>query len=133
MIEAVADPNGELVPGVPVVSAIARWGSEQEVWRLAAVLTNPVTSAALARRAAGSGLSASALRVSAPSVAALPWPAGSLDEAVEHLRAADVDQCGVAVVRAYGLDPTTTGATLLTWWRAARDTGRAPLVDHPAH
>lgn len=120
VIEAIADPGGRLVPGVPVVSAIPAGGSAGEVWELAAVLTNPVTSAVLAHRAVGSGLSAGALRVSASAVAVLPWPAGALDAAVERLRADDVDGCAVAMLAAYGLSPSSgAGAELLAWWRAS--------------
>jgi hypothetical protein len=119
VIEALADPDGVLIGGVPVVAVVPRSGAPDDVWRLAAALTNPVTSAALARAAGGTGLSADALRVSASSIEALPWPAGPLDTAADLLRAGDVAGCGVAALGAYGIDADTEiSVALLEWWSA---------------
>jgi hypothetical protein len=114
VIEAVADPHGVWLPGVPVVTA-----ATAEPWAVAAVLTSPVASVLLARHAAGTGLSARAVRVRAADVAALLWPAGPLEGAVTALRAGDVTGCGAAITRAYGLDPEGAGAPALRWWTAA--------------
>jgi hypothetical protein len=120
VIEAVADPSGEWVPGVPVVSAAPNDATPDAVWALAAVLTNPVTSALLAASAAGSGLSSGTLRVGAPTIAALPWPVDdeAVCEAAIRLRRGDIEGCGVAAMRAYRLDPEDAGS-VLEWWLAA--------------
>jgi N-6 DNA Methylase len=119
IIEAVVDAHGEWLPSVPVVCVVPLGGFD--VWELGAVLTSPVASAWLAARSSGSGLTAGALRVSAPVLAGLPLPAGDLRVAVEHLRAGSVLDCGAAVDAAYGLDEGRDQA-LLSWWsgRAAR-------------
>jgi SAM-dependent methyltransferase len=120
VIEAVADPAGVLLPGVPVVSVMPRAATTEELWRIAAALTNPVASAWLARTAGGSGLSANTFRVAASSLMALPWPAGSLDDAAARLRVGDVPATGRAGLEAYGVDPDSErGRSLFTWWIAA--------------
>ena len=116
VIEAVADPAGAWLPGVPVVSVTPR--DPADVWHLAAALTGPVASAWLAQRAGGSGLSAHSLRISAPVLAELPLPAGSLDEAIAELRAGRVGACAVAVTAAYGVTGPAA-AELLEWWFSA--------------
>lgn len=122
VIEAVADPDGAWLPSVPVISVIP--GRADLVWECAAVLTAPVASAWLAGRNAGTGLSARALRVSAPELSLVPWPAGDLSPAVAALRAGDVVECGRHITRAYGLDPDGgEGSALLGWWRSALPRG----------
>jgi SAM-dependent methyltransferase len=113
VIEAVADPDGSWLPCVPVVSVIP--AVPGDVRQIAALLTSPVASAWLAARSAGTGLSARALRVSAPVLGRLPVPAGQLDVAVACLGRGDVAGCGSAVSRAYGLDGDA-GRELLDWW-----------------
>lgn len=118
VIESVADPDGAWLPAVPVVSVRPRPGVD--VWSVAAVLTSPVTSALLAGSAAGSGLSAHALRVSAKAIAALPWPAGPTAAAVEALRAGDPEDCATKMVRAYGLGCSDARRAVFAWWTATR-------------
>jgi hypothetical protein len=143
IVEAVCDPAGDWLPGVPVVAAYpidVHWDGVDHVghepvpaaaatvaWEAAAVLTSPVASAWLWHRQAGTGLSADAIRVSPTVLGALPWPAGELVEAVAALRAGDVDGCGAAVDRAYGLTGESA-APLERWWRAEleRIARRAP-------
>ncbi len=112
VIEAVVDETGSWLPGVPVVAA--RPEDPTAVWEVAAVLTSPVASAWAWRRAAGTGRSATSLRLGPRWLADLPWPGGSLRAAVAALRSGDVDGTGRAVSTAYGLDPTAT--ELHTWW-----------------
>lgn len=115
VIEAVADPAGRFLPGVPVITL--RPGAVDEVEPIAAVLTSPVATVWAWHQAAGTGLSADSLRLGPRWLAALPWPAGRLASAVEALRARDLAGCAAAVMTAYGVDPgETTGAGLLTWW-----------------
>lgn len=111
MVEAVADPDGEWLPGVPVTTVTP--ADPHDVWRVAAVLTSPVASALAWHQGAGTGLSSRAVRVGPAPLAALPWPAGSLDAAVTALRDSDVGACGELVTEAFGCaDPS-----VLSWWK----------------
>jgi SAM-dependent methyltransferase len=115
VIEAVADPGGEWLPGVPVNTVTPKAGVD--VWELAAVLTSPVATALAWHAVAGTGLSTSTIRLTPAVLAATPWPAGPPDRAVTALRAGDVGACGAAVCSVYGLaDPEP----LLAWWNTTR-------------
>jgi SAM-dependent methyltransferase len=114
IIEAVADPEGAWLPGVPVVS-VTPSGSATDVWELAAVLTSPIASVLAWHQGGGTGLSATSVRIGPALLAATPWPTGSLDTAVDALRSRDVTGCGVEMMRAYGLDRQAAEG-LLTWW-----------------
>jgi hypothetical protein len=120
IIEAVADPTGHWLPAVPVISVsphpeFAPDEAERTLWEIAAVLTSPVASAFVARRAAGTGMSARVVRVTARHLHAVPWPAGDLGPAVAAIRVGDVLACGAHVVRAYGVTGVDADA-LLDWW-----------------
>jgi hypothetical protein len=115
IVEAVTDPDGAWLPGVPVTSATPI--GDVSPWEIAAVLTSPVASAAAWQLGAGTGLSTKALRVGPALLGALPWPGGELDEAVDALRSRGPAACGPLVDRAYGVDPTSA-AELLSWWSA---------------
>lgn len=117
VIEAVADPTGAWLPGVPV-STVAPVG-EASVWEVAAVLTCPVASVLAWQAMAGTGLSAATVRLSPAVLAATPWPAGALADAVAALRAGDVAACAESVCDAYALEAPAT-ADLLGWWHAWR-------------
>lgn len=122
IVEAVADPAGAWLPGVPVTTLIPPPGREPDrtVREIAAVLTSPVASAWCWHTGGGTGLSTTALRLTPAVLSTVPWPAGHLDEAIEALESGDVAECGAAVMRAYGLDPTDDGGrALFTWWCAA--------------
>jgi hypothetical protein len=116
VIEAVADEAGAWLPSVPVVSVVPR--RAEDVWPVAAVLTSPVAAAWLAGRRFGSGLSATALRVTASDLAEIPvpGPAGcrSWAEATRLLRAGDVTGCGAAMLEAHGL---AARSDVLIWWK----------------
>jgi SAM-dependent methyltransferase len=111
VIEAVADPTGSWLPGVPVLSA--RPALTADVWPVAAVLTSPVASVWAWHRAAGTGLSADALRLGPRWLAELPWPRQSVNQAVEALQAGDLVGCGREITVAYGLD---RAQPLIDWW-----------------
>ena len=146
IIEAVCDDRGEFLPAVPVVaiypgrggtlfdtgpidagSADADSVDSGLVWQIAAVLTSPVASAWAWHRQAGTGLSAGTIRLGPVLLGELPWPAGSLDEAVRALRADDVPGCGTAVLDAYALESAADRDALLTWWLTAVE-----RIDHRA-
>jgi hypothetical protein len=116
--EAVADPDGRLLPSVPVITVLPRGDDPDDLWRLAAVLAAPAVALEAVRRHAGSGLNARALRLRAADVAALPLPAhrAAWDEAADAVRAgAAAPAVAGAMGRAYGLgdDPE-----LVAWWGA---------------
>jgi hypothetical protein len=115
IVEAVADPDGAWLPGVPLITV--RPSRPGDVWSVAAVLTSPVASAWAWHRAAGTGLSARALRLGPRWLAELPWPAGSLAGAVDALASGDVVECGAAVSDAYGID-AGEATPLRRWWEA---------------
>ena len=110
IIEAVADPQGAWLPGVPVntVTPIDR----NDVWAIAALLTSPVASALAWQAGAGTGLSATSVRIGPAVLSAIPWPAGPLASAIDALRAGDVPACGRATMVAYGLEDHD----LIDWW-----------------
>ena len=72
IVEVLADPRGELVPSVPVISVEPHDASE--LWHLAAVLTAPAISAWMLQEAAGTGLSHDAIRLRAATLALVPVP-----------------------------------------------------------
>ena len=116
VIEAVADPDGSWIPGVPLITV--RPTDPVDVPAVAAMLTSPYASAWAWHRAGGTGMSAGAMRLGPRWLAELPWPAGDLGGAVSALAAGDVAGCGEAVMSAYGLD---AGDPLVVrmgeWWR----------------
>jgi SAM-dependent methyltransferase len=120
IIEAVADPDGRWLPGVPVISVVPH--EPADVAPVACVLTSPVASLWLAHRAAGTGRSARVVRVSAPVLNDVPWPAGNLDDAVVALSNGDVQGCAAATLDAYRLGELEA-AVLLDWWRSALPRG----------
>ncbi len=113
VVEAVVDPAGEWLPGIPVISVVPEDSSL--VYEIAAVLTSPVASIAVWHAMAGSGLAPTSVRLSPSLVMALPWPAGDLTAAVTALRGNDVVRCAWEVLNAYGVDGDSCDA-LVDWW-----------------
>ena len=120
ILEAVADPDGSMLPGVPVVAAYPNAPDElasvELAWKIAAVLTSPLASAWAWHRSAGTGLSADAIRVGPVVLAELPWPAGDLDDAVAALQSNDVRCCAAEVHAAFTVGDDDA---LNSWWEAA--------------
>lgn len=113
VVEAVADPDGAWLPGVPVTSVTPE--ASDGIDAIAAVLTSPVATAAAWHHGAGTGLSSTTIRVGPASLGATPWPSGDLDESIRALAAGDVVGCGTAVCAAYGLGGPATDE-LVSWW-----------------
>jgi hypothetical protein len=122
VVEAVADPGGAWLPGVPVSSLAPVAGTS--VWELAAVLTSPVAAAAAWHITAGTGLSARAIRLGPAALASLPWPAGDVGRGAQLLRDGDVLGCGRAIAAGYTRESALGGTTadgidddpLFDWW-----------------
>lgn len=104
VIEAVADPDGVLVPSVPVVS-VEPTDAAPSLGHVLAVLTCPVATVLTRSVAAGTALSADAVRVSASGLSALPLPSDRVawDTAAAAATAGDVTGCGAAMLAAHGL------------------------------
>jgi hypothetical protein len=115
VIEAVADPNGEWLPGVPITTATPTDGHTDPM-SVAAVLTSPVATALAWHRVAGTGLSSRTLRLGPAVLAALPWPSGDVAAAAAALARGDVEGCGRAVIDAYGI--VDDSDALVSWWAA---------------
>ena len=120
-IEAVADVHGAWLPGVPVTTVTPTTSdaaaARHLVHEIEAVLCSPVAAATAWHLGAGTGLSATSLRISPAIIANLPWPAGDLSTAIAALTADDLDGCGRAVCEAYGLTGDAA-EPLVTWWTA---------------
>ena len=116
VLEACADPEGALLPGVPVVSVVPH--DTGEAWLVTAALCSPVASAWAAARALGAGRSAKAIKLSAKQVAELPLPTdrGVWQHATEALRAGRLDTFGELMMSAHELDDPA----VLAWWTAER-------------
>ena len=138
IIEAVCDPTGQWLPAVPVIGVYPTVdhdvqdfdrGSTQDTrrsgatiaWEIAAVLTSPIASAWVWHHSAGTGLSATAIRLGPGPLGSIAWPSGDLGAAVRALRDGDVRACGLATFDAYGIDDAGERERLFSWWVTALD------------
>lgn len=112
VIEAIADPEGALLPSVPVLTIVP--DNCDDVWRVLAVVLAPSTSAWAASRYLGAGLTSLALKLSATQVRTLPLPAQDWDEAIAPLRAGDMTAFASAMNRAYAVPDEPVSS----WWLA---------------
>ncbi|MEO9325228.1 N-6 DNA methylase [Nocardioides sp. C4-1] len=87
VLEAVVDVDGRWLPSVPVVTVVP---PPELLWHVLAVLLAPPVVALAAARYAGTALAATAIKLSARQVAALPLPAdhGAWDDAAHLARVA---------------------------------------------
>lgn len=123
VIEVAVDARGDMVPCTPVVSVEPSAGAPS-LAHLAAALTSPLASLLLLHEAAGSALSAQAMRVGARPLGRLPMPpAGrAWDEAAAAVEALDgpptdtelVDIARLAMI-AYGIGHRTD---VVNWWHS---------------
>jgi len=116
ILEAVADPSGAWLPGVPV-NTVTPNDDSTPVDAIAAVITSPVASVLAWQLGAGTGLSTVSVRVGPALLAQLPWPAGDLSDATAALADGDIEACGSAICLAYGIEVRDT-APMLEWWRS---------------
>lgn len=110
VVEAMVDPDGRFLPGVPLIVAVA---PQARLPALAAALCSPPITAWAAQRTAGSGLTSRAIKLSAALVRQVPlptdhdaWRAGTV--ALEHR---DLPGFAAAMTEAYGCDAAVTA-----WW-----------------
>lgn len=128
VVEAVADPAGQLVPLTPVISVEPRSTVVGPWWLLAAVSSPPV-AAALAAQRCGSGLSGGSFRLSAGTLAELPLPVDRLGwahgaelarRAQQHRGGERVEllaEFGATMSRAHGVSEP---AVVEWWWDQLR-------------
>ncbi|KLR60385.1 Methyltransferase domain [Actinobacteria bacterium IMCC26207] len=127
IVEAVADPEGRLIPVTPTISVEPRNTSraQESVWHLTAALLSPPVSARALSAHLGAGLSSGALRWSARSVlqVELPidetvWASGAglaqkLASCDQTDRAKSLAELGKVMCSAYEIDPTDA---VFGWW-----------------
>ena len=124
LVEAVADPDGIWLPGVPVTTVTPLGpdgtpsGDVTIIRQIEAIYTSPIASAMCWHNGGGTGLSTQIVRLTPAVLGAVPWPAGPLDDAVAALATGDIEGCGAAVLTAYGLS-ASDGEALFNWWRSA--------------
>jgi len=124
VLEPVVDLDGGFIPSVPVVTITS---SEENLWKLAALLVSPPITLIALRRHLGAALSADALKLGARDVLALPLPddhdsweqAGltfrTASEATSgSARRAHLIDCGRLMCRAFR---STDPDGLVDWWR----------------
>ena len=141
VVEAVADPVGDVVPLTPLISVEPH--DPADLWRVAAVLLAPPVSARAVADGLGTGRSATTLRWSASSVLRTPLPpepvawaegaslAEQLHRGTPGTRPDLLARLARAMVRAYGADPDApAGEDLVGWWldrATVRGAGRAAV------
>ncbi|MGH9113348.1 MAG: N-6 DNA methylase [Acidimicrobiales bacterium] len=138
VLETAVDDAGAWVPSVPVLSVVPH--ARQDVWRLAAALAAPASTAWLMRRAPGTALARGALKVAAPDLLDLPLPTderawddatAALCELVAHPSAHRREAFLAAASAAYG-----TPVAVTAWWRerarvaSPEPTGRRAPMRH---
>ena len=118
IVEAVCDPSGDWLPGVPVVAAYPAdpATATEAAWQIAAVLSAPAVSAWAWHQRGGTGLSPNTIRLGPTMLVELPWPEGSIAAGMEALRDGDVVACGCLVDAAYGIEAGER-SVLLDWWQ----------------
>jgi hypothetical protein len=121
VVELAVDEEGRYVAGVPLV--VVR-PEASRLWHIAAALASPAVSSWLFHRSAGSGLSPTALRISAPWLREVPLPSDldAWDQGAMAFRCRDMDGFVDAMAAAYRVE-----SDVGTWWRA-----RARSVWSPA-
>ncbi len=119
VIEAVVDEAGAWLPSVPVLTLTP--GADR-LWHTLAVLLAPPVVALAAARYAGTALTASAIKLSARQVAALPlpadlaaWDAGA-DLARAAQAAADTDRPALLRATAEAMCAAYDDDSALAWW-----------------
>lgn len=122
LLEAAADPSGEWLPSVPVLTVVP--ADPARTWHHLAVLLAPPVAARAGAAYLGAGLSADVVKLSARQVAGLPLPADrtAWDDAAVLVRAAQEagDDDRVAALAAYAEVACAAygDRDALDWWLA---------------
>lgn len=132
VLEAWVDLEGHTLPSVPLITVMA---PTTRLWHLAAALSSPAVTMIAARRHLGAALSATALKLSAKDVLALPLPdsCDAWDEAATAFKVASettsaerrrefLVESGRLMCDAYGVGGDDD---LMRWW-----IDRLPRVGH---
>jgi hypothetical protein len=110
VVEAVVDPDGDLVPVTPVIAVVPH--DPGDVWMVAAALTAPPVAALAQRRLAGTGLSPGSVRLTASTVADLPLPTSRDEIGDAPSGSVDWRSLGARLCHAYDVEP----GAILEWW-----------------
>ena len=129
VVEAVVDLDGSWWPSVPTIAVTPTASGEEELWKLAAVLTAPPVSAWALSTYGGTALSGDAIKLSARQILAIPlpgdvecWASGATEAQAAHVAAlagdaagwrAALGRLGRAMTDAYGASDE-----VLAWWEA---------------
>lgn len=119
VLEAAPDPGGDMVALTPLVAVVP--SDENDLWLVLAALSAPPATAWAIAQAAGSGRSATTLRVSADLVRRVPTPPerSGWEEAARGLAAgASVVDVADLLTAAWGCDEAVT-----EWWAAQLPAG----------
>jgi hypothetical protein len=112
VLEAAADPDGVVVPSVPVISVVP--SDPARVWHVLAVLLAPPVSAWAIRSFGGAALGAGALKLGCGQVRQVPMPSpsGAWDTAASVLRGGgSIVEAGALMCTAY-----EAGSEVHAWW-----------------
>ncbi len=116
-IEAVADVNGEWLPGVPVTTVFPNHAEELE--QIASVINSPIASLISWHKRAGTGLSPTSLRLSPSSILDLPWPKNEIaTDSLQTLANGNFSAFGVVMCESFGITGRDA-ETITDWWRSA--------------
>lgn len=117
VVEAAADRTGRWVPCTPVVSVVPKRTADVDL--VAAALCAPPAAAWASARAAGTGMSPGAIRMSAELALAVPLPSDRRRWrlAAEALSAGDLDAFADHATAAHRL-PEAQAEAVLAWWHS---------------
>jgi hypothetical protein len=130
VVEAAVDEQGTWVPSVPVLAVLpvatgrgTDAGTDTDaVWRIAAAVAAPAATAWLFRRAPGTALGRTALKVAARDLTALPlpWDGAAWTAATAALRAWSAEPSAGALATYVDAATAMYGSSpdLVAWWRA---------------
>lgn len=122
VIEVLVDETGDVLPSVPLITVRC---SEDDLWKVASMLSAPPVSLLAAQRHLGAGMSSDALRVTAKELLALPLPVAeeywlqgadffhkAQHEDDENKRRELLLRMGQSMCYAYGIE----GNEVFDWW-----------------
>ena len=115
ILEAVADPDGEWLPSVPVISVLPR--QPELLWPVAAALLSPGASTWAAHHSAGAGLGPSAIKLRASQVVEIPLPRQGLEEGAALVKRAHEEPDRRRHWLLEAAHAMAADADTVTWWQ----------------